>query len=80
MLLLQFLFLSLYLEFSLFDEAFIKEVKNMKERNLAVELLTKLMKEKIKQQQKTNVIQSDLFSDMLSSSSITSSLVSKPFR
>ena len=40
----------------------------MKERNLAVELLTKLLKEKIKQQQKTNVIQSDLFSDMLSQS------------
>ena len=56
------------IEFSLFDEAFIKEVKNMKERNLAVELLTKLLKEKIKQQQKTNVIQSDLFSDMLSQS------------
>ena len=55
-------------EFSLFDEAFIQEIKNMKERNLAVELLTKLMKEKIKQQQKTNVIQSDLFSDMLNKS------------
>ena len=56
------------IEFSLFDDAFILEVKNMKERNLAVELLTKLMKEKIKQQQKTNVVQSDLFSDMLSQS------------
>ena len=55
-------------EFSLFDEAFIQEIKNMKERNLVVELLTKLMKEKIKQQQKTNVIQSDLFSDMLNKS------------
>lgn len=55
-------------EFSLFDEAFIQEIKNMKERNLAVELLKKLMKEKIKQQQKTNVIQSDLFSDMLNKS------------
>ena len=31
----------------------------MKERNLAVELLTKLMKEKIKQQKKTNVVQSE---------------------
>ena len=56
------------IEFSLFDDAFIHEVKNMKERNLAVELLTKLMKEKIKLQQKTNVVQSDLFSDMLSQS------------
>ena len=55
-------------EFSLFDEAFIQEIKNMKERNLAVELLTRLLKEKIKKQQKTNVTQSDLFSDMLSQS------------
>ena len=55
-------------EFSLFDEAFIQEIKNMKERNLAVELLTRLLREKIKQQQKTNVTQSDLFSDMLSQS------------
>lgn len=55
-------------EFSLFDEAFIQEIKNMKERNLAVELLTRLLKEKIKKQQKTNITQSDLFSDMLSQS------------
>lgn len=56
------------IEFSLFDEAFLQEVKNMKERNLAVELLTKLLKERIRQQQKTNITQSDLFSDMLSRS------------
>lgn len=55
------------IEFSLFDEAFLQEVKNMKERNLAVELLTKLLKERIRQQ-KTNITQSDLFSDMLSRS------------
>lgn len=55
-------------EFSLFDEAFLNEIKNMKERNLAVELLTKLMRERIRQQQKTNVTQSDLFSDMLNRS------------
>ena len=55
-------------EFSLFDEAFIQEIRNMKERNLAVELLTKLLKDKIHLQQKTNVTQSDLFSDMLSRS------------
>lgn len=56
------------IEFSLFDEAFLQEVKNMKERNLAVELLTKLLKERIQQQKKTNITQSDLFSDMLSRS------------
>lgn len=56
------------IEFSLFDEAFLQKVKNMKERNLAVELLTKLLKERIRQQKKTNITQSDLFSDMLSRS------------
>lgn len=56
------------IEFSLFDEAFLQVVKNMKERNLAVELLTKLLKERIRQQKKTNITQSDLFSDMLSRS------------
>ena len=56
------------LEFSLFDEAFMQEVHNMKEKNLAVELLTKLLKEKIVTSKKTNVIKTDLFSDMLSQS------------
>ena len=37
----------------------------MKERNIAIELLKKLMHEKIKQQKKINIIQSDLFSEML---------------
>lgn len=40
------------IEFSLFDEAFLQEVKNMKERNLAVELLTQLLKERIRQQRR----------------------------
>ena len=40
----------------------------MKERNLAVELLAQLMREKIKMQQKTNVTQSDRLSDMLEKS------------
>ena len=56
------------LEFSLFDEAFMQEVRNMKEKNLAVELLTKLLKEKIATSKKINVVKSDLFSDMLSQS------------
>ena len=56
------------LEFSIFDEAFMQEIRNMKERNLAVDLLTKLLKEKIATSKKTNVIKSDLFSDMLNQS------------
>lgn len=59
------LFNDKQVEFSLFDEAFMQEVRNMKERNLAVELLQKLMREKIKVQQQVNVIQSDKYSDML---------------
>lgn len=56
------------LEFSLFDEAFMEEIKGMKERNLAVDLLTKLLKEKIKTKQRVNVVESELFSDMLNKS------------
>ena len=56
------------LEFSLFDEAFMQEVRDMKQKNLAVELLTKLLREKIQTQQRRNVVKSDLFSDMLNQS------------
>ncbi len=56
------------LEFSLFDEAFMQEVRDMKQKNLAVELLTKLLKERIKTSQRRNVVKSDLFSDMLNQS------------
>ena len=45
-----------------------QEVRNMKEKNLAVELLTRLLKEKIATSKKINVVKSDLFSDMLSQS------------
>lgn len=51
--------------FSLFSEEFIEDLRRMKEKNLAVQLLQKLLKERIKQTARTNVVQSDLFSDML---------------
>lgn len=60
------LFKDSEVKFSLFDEAFLEEVRNLKQRNLAVELLKKLLNEKIKLQQRVNVTQSDLFSDQLS--------------
>lgn len=53
------------LEFSLFDDAFMEELARMKEKNLAVEILTKLLKDRITKATKVNVVQSDLFSDML---------------
>ena len=52
-------------EFSLFDEGFLAELKQMKEKNLAVRLLEKLLKERIRNYERTNVVQSMKFSDML---------------
>ena len=52
-------------DFSLFDEAFQKEIRKMKEKNLAVKLLERLLKERIHQFQHTNVVQSKKFSDLL---------------
>ena len=52
-------------EFSLFDEAFIEELRQMKEKNLAVQLLQKLMRERIRKYERTNVVQSLRFSQMM---------------
>jgi len=59
------LFGDRHLEFSIFDEAFMEEIKKMKERNLAVELLTKLLKDKVTESKHVNKVQSDKFSEML---------------
>jgi len=53
-------------EFSLFDEAFMEEIRRMKEKNLAVEILKKLLQGVISGYKHTNVVQSAKFSDMLS--------------
>lgn len=52
-------------EFSLFDESFIEEIRNMKEKNIAVQLLEKLLKERIRNYERTNVVQSKKFSDLM---------------
>lgn len=52
-------------EFSLFDEGFVAEIKKMKEKNLAVQLLDKLLKERIRTHERTNVVQSKKFSDLM---------------
>ena len=52
-------------EFSLFDEGFLAELRKMKEKNLAVQLLEKLLKERIRKYGRTNVVQSQKFSEML---------------
>lgn len=52
-------------EISLFDEAFLTEVANMKEKNIAVESLKRLIKERVHAYQRTSVVKAQKFSDML---------------
>lgn len=52
-------------EFSLFDPKFLEEVANMKEKNLAVELLKKLIAEQVSIYRKTNVVKSEKFSEII---------------
>ena len=51
--------------FSLFSESFLAEIKKMKERNLAMKLLENLIKGKIRKFEGTNVVQSLKFSEMM---------------
>ena len=59
------LFSDVKQEFSLFDPKFLEEVANMKEKNLAVELLKKLIAEQIKVYRRTNVVKSEKFSEII---------------
>lgn len=52
-------------DISLLSEAFLSEVREMPHRNLAVELLQKLLNDEIKVRSKRNVVQSRTFSEML---------------
>lgn len=52
-------------EFSLFDPKFLEEISKMKEKNLAVELLKKLINEQISIYRKTNVVKSEKFSEII---------------
>ena len=52
-------------EFSLFDPKFLEEISNMKERNLAVELLRKLIAEQVRIYQRTNAVRAAKFSEIL---------------
>ncbi|VTY06667.1 Type-1 restriction enzyme R protein [uncultured Prevotella sp.] len=62
------LFSDVKAEFSLFDTAFLDEISKMKEKNIAVELLKKLLAEKVALYQQTNIVQSEKFSDLLNRS------------
>lgn len=59
------LFDGIKTEFSLMDPAFMKEVEAMKEKNLASELLRKLLQDKIHQYKRTNVVKSQQFSEKM---------------
>lgn len=52
-------------ELSILSDEFLAEVRGMSQRNLAVEVLTKLLNDEIKVRRRTNLIQSRQFSEML---------------
>ena len=59
------LFSDIKEEFNLFDPKFLEEVANMKEKNLAVELLKKLIAEQVSVYRRTNVVKSEKFSEIM---------------
>lgn len=59
------LFSDVSQEFSLFDPAFLEEIAKMKEKNLAVELLKKLIAEQVQIYRHTNVVKSEKFSEII---------------
>ena len=61
------LFSDVGTEFSLFDPKFLEEISRMKEKNLAVELLKKLIAEQISIYRHTNVVKSEKFSEIIQS-------------
>ena len=54
-------------EFSLFDAEFLEEIANMKEKNLAVELLKRLIAEQVAIYKRTNLVKSEKFSEIIQS-------------
>lgn len=52
-------------EFSIFDPQFLEEISRMKEKNLAVELLKKLIAEQVRIYRHTNIVKSQKFSEII---------------
>lgn len=52
-------------DISVLSDGFLEDVRHMQQRNLAVELLERLLKDQIKSRFKTNVVQSAKFSELL---------------
>lgn len=59
------LFSDVEREFSLFDPKFLEEISKMKEKNLAVELLKKLIAEQVQVYRRSNVVKSEKFSEII---------------
>ena len=59
------LFSDVNSSFSLFDPKFLEEIGKMKEKNLAVELLRKLIEEQVKIYKRTNVVKAEKFSEII---------------
>ncbi len=59
------LFSDVDTEFSLFDLKFLEEISKMKEKNLAVELLKRLIAEQVQVYRRTNVVKSEKFSEII---------------
>jgi type I restriction enzyme R subunit len=60
------LFSSVDKGISLFDPKFLEEISKVKERNIVVEILKKLLAEQVSLYRKTNLVKSEKFSEMLS--------------
>lgn len=54
-------------DFSLFDPKFLEEISHMKEKNLAVELLKRLIAEQVHIYKRTNLVKSAKFSEIMQS-------------
>lgn len=54
-------------DFSLFDPKFLEEISKMKEKNLAVELLKRLIAEQVHIYKRTNLVKSEKFSEIMQS-------------
>lgn len=52
-------------EFSLFDPKFLAEIAKMKQKNLAIELLKKLIAEQVRIYSRTNLVKSEKFSEKI---------------
>ena len=59
------LFADVDVEFNLFDPKFLEEVSKLKEKNLAVEVIKRLIEDQVRIYKRTNIVKSYRFSEML---------------